>query len=159
MLKFEEARGRAEQSVNDFKAMAELEGFSEQDIQLVMDAYNASANRFNDILYRVKEDLLNRQSRKFLIRYPDDYARRMEAELNTASKFYSDNYARRVAEVTQGRVQTAAFLALLPEIIKYFKVGIALFQKVKKEIKKYNGEMLEQHLIEGHRFHSWDEIG
>ena len=158
IVKFEEARSRAEQSVHDFKAMAELEGFEEAEVQRVMDAYNAAANRFNDVLYKVKDDLLDKRKRKFLVRYPDDYALQIEAELNKASNYYDDTYARLVTELTGGQVQTVAFLTLLPEIIKYVKVGLALFQKVKKEIRKYNDEMLELYLIQNHRFHSWDEI-
>ncbi len=158
ILKFEEARSRAEQSVHDFKTMSEQEEFSEDDIQRVMDAYNASANRFNDVLYKIKDDLLDKRKRKYLIRYPDDYALQIEAELNKASNFYDENYARTVTEITGGRVQTVAFLTLLPEIIKYFKVGIALFKKVKKEIRKYNEELIDLHLIQAYRFHSWDEI-
>ena len=158
ILKFEEARSRAEQSVHDFKAMSEQEDFSGEDVQRVMDSYNASANRFNDVLYKIKDDLLDKRKRKYVIRYPDDYALQIEAELNKASNFYDENYARTVTEVTGGRVQTVAFLTLLPEIIKYFKVGIALFQKVKKEIKKYNEELMDLHLIQAYRFHSWDEI-
>lgn len=158
ILKFEEARSRAEQSVHDFKAMSAQEEFSEEDVQRVMDAYNASANRFNDVLYKIKDDLLDKRKRKYLVRYPDDYALQIEAELNKASNFYDENYARTVTEVTGGRVQTVAFLTLLPEIIKYFKVGIALFKKVKKEIRKYNEELMDLHLIQAYRFHSWDEI-
>jgi len=158
MLKFEETRARAQQSAHDFKLLAAEEEFSAEDVQRVMDAYNAAANRFNDVLYRIKEDLLDKRKRKFLVRYPDDYALQVEAELNKATNFYDNTYARAVTEVTDGRVQTVAFLTLLPEIIKYFKVGIALFQKVKKEIRKYNDEMIEQHLIQNYRFHSWDEI-
>ena len=57
--KYEEARNRAEQSVRDFKA---IQGeFSEDDINAVMDAYNASAEQFNQVLYKIKDDLLNKQ--------------------------------------------------------------------------------------------------
>jgi hypothetical protein len=158
IMKFEETRSRAEQSVHDFKRLAVMEDFSEAERQQVRDAYNASANQFNEVLYRIKGDLLDRHKRKFLIRYPDDYALQIEAELNKASNFYAETYARTVTELTGGRVQTISFLTLLPELIKYGKMAIALFNKVKKEIKKYNESLFDQYLIEAHRFHSWDEI-
>ena len=158
MIKFEEARTRMEQSAHDFKALAKQESFSEDDVLRVVDAYNASANRFNDVLYKIKDDLLDRNKRKFLVRYPDDYALQIEAELNKASNFYGDTYARAVTELTDGRVQTVSFIALLPEIIKYGKLAFALFNKVKKELRQYNEGMIDQYLIETHRFHSWDEI-
>ncbi len=158
IMKFEEARTRMAQSAHDFKALAKLEDFSEADVLRVVDAYNASANRFNDVLYKIKDDLLDRRKRKFLVRYPDDYALQIEAELNKASNFYADTYARTVTDLTDGRVQTVSFITLLPEIIKYGKLAFALFNKIKKEVRQYNEGMIDQYLIETHRFHSWDEI-
>ena len=158
ILKFEEARSRMEQSAYDFKALAELEDFSDEEVQLVIDAYNASATRFNDVLYKIKDDLLDRRKRKFLIRYPEDYAMQIEADLNQATNYYQNTYGRTVTELTAGRIQTVSFLVLLPEIIKYGKLAFALFNKIKQEVRKYNEEMIDQYLIESHRFHSWDEI-
>ena len=158
ILKFEEARSRMEQSAYDFKALAELEDFSDEEVQLVIDAYNASATRFNDGLYKIKDDLLDRRKRKFLIRYPEDYAMQIEADLNQATNYYQNTYGRTVTELTAGRIQTVSFLVLLPEIIKYGKLAFALFNKIKQEVRKYNEEMIDQYLIESHRFHSWDEI-
>ena len=158
IVKFEEARNRAEQSVHDFKALHQLEGFDDSEVERVMDAYNASANQFNNILYKIKEDLLDKKKRKYIIRFPDDYALQIETELNKAKEYYSNTYQRAVTEVTDGRVQSSAFLLLLPELIKYGKLAFELFQKIKKEVKKYNEALFDQHLIEVYRFHSWDEI-
>ncbi|MEP6795998.1 MAG: hypothetical protein ABJB16_16840 [Saprospiraceae bacterium] len=154
--KYDEARKRAEQSVRDFKKIQT--GFSQEDITAVMDGYNTSAERFNQILYKVKDDILNRQKRKFIIQYPDDYASQIEGELNAAKEFYANNYQRQLARVTDGRITGTPLLLLLPEIIKYGKIAFQMFQTIKAEMKKYNESMLEQYLIQPYRFKSWNEL-
>lgn len=158
ITKFEEARTKAEQSVRDFKQLAAVEEFSEEDVEKVMDAYNASANNFNQVLYKIKEDLLNKKKRKFILQYSDNYSLEIENVLNGAKTFYSNNYQKTVTEVTDGRITGTPLLLLLPEIIKYGKLAFELFQKIKAEVKKYNDAMFEQYLVQPYRFHSWDEI-
>jgi hypothetical protein len=154
--KYEEARNRAERSVTDFKHIQSE--FSPDQVTAVMDAYNASAERFNQVLYKIKEDILDKSKRKFIIQYPDDYARQIEGELNRAKEFYANTYQRQIVDVTQGRITGTPFLALLPEIIKYGKLAFQLFQSIKAEMKKYNESMLEEYLIQPYRFHSWNEL-
>ncbi|MBK8503366.1 MAG: hypothetical protein IPL46_14790 [Saprospiraceae bacterium] len=154
--KFEEARNRAEQSVSDFKRIQSE--FSEEDITAVMDGYNASAERFNQIMYKVKDDLLDKQKRKFIIQFADDYARQIEGELNRAKDFYADSYQRQLVRVTDGRITGTPLLVLLPEIIKYGKMAFQIFQQIKAEMKKYNESMLEEFLIIPNRFKSWNEL-
>jgi hypothetical protein len=155
--KFVEARSRAEQSVIDFKRIQSE--FSEEDITAVMDGYNASAERFNQIMYKVKEDLLDKQKRKFIVQFSDDYARQIEGELNRAKDFYADSYQRQLVRVTNGRITGTPLLVLLPEIIKYGKIAFQIFQSIKAEMKKYNDSMLEEYLILPNRFKSWNELG
>jgi len=156
MQKYEEARNKAEQSVKDFKRIQSE--FSQEDITAVMDGYNASAERFNQILYKVKDDLLNKQKRKFIIQYPDDYAGQIEGELNRAKDFYAANYQQQIVRVTDGRITGTPLLILLPEIIKYGKLAFQIFQNIKAEMKKYNEAMLEEYLIQPYRFRSWNEL-
>ncbi len=154
--KFEQSRNKAEQAVRDFNRIKNE--FSQEDAQRVMDAYNASAEQFNQVLYNIKNDLLDKKKRKFIIEYPNDYSRQIETDLNTAKAYYENNFQTVIFEVTGGRVSGMPFLALLPEIIKYGKIAFQLFQSIKAEIKKYNDAMLEDHLIQPYRFHSWNEL-
>ena len=156
ITKYDEAKTKAEQSVIDFKR---IQGeFSQEDITAVMDAYNASAERFNQILYKIKDDLLDRQKRKFIIQYPDDYARQIEGELSRAKEFYANNYQRKLVEVTDGRITGMPLLVLLPEIIKYGKIAFQIFQSIKAEMKKYNEAMLDEYLVQPYRLRSWNEL-
>ena len=158
MTKFEAARSKAEQSVKDFKKMAATEEYSDEDIERVTDAYNKSANRFNEVLYKIKEDILDKKKRKIITQSPGDYATIIEAELDKAKAVYANSYQKAVTEVTGGKITGTPFLLLLPEIIKYGKLAFEIFQKIKTEIKKYNESLMEEYLIEPNRFHSWDEM-
>ncbi len=159
ITKFEEARNKAEQSVRDFNKLSQEEEFSDEDIERVMDAYNKSANRFNEVLYQIKTDLLDKKKRKIITQTPDYYASIIEAELNKAKTVYANSYQKAVSEVTGGRITGVAFIILLPEIIKYGKLAFEIFQKIKTEIKQYNEKLIEDYLIQPYRFKSWDEIG
>jgi hypothetical protein len=154
--KFDEARTKAENSAKDFK---KIQGeFSEEDVQAVADAYNAAAEEFNQILYKVKDDLLNKQQRKTIIRSPDIYAAGIEGLLTRAKENYANTYQKKVTQVTGGRITGIAFLVLLPELIKYGKIAFEIFKQIKSEIKKYNDQMMDTYLVQPYRFHAWDEL-
>jgi hypothetical protein len=156
--KFGEVRNKAEQSVRDFKQLAAAEGYSDDDVERVKDAYNASANNFNNVLYKIKGDLLDKNKRKFIVKEPDNYLSEVDNLLRKVMNTHANTYQKTVAQVTGGRLTTTALLILLPEIIKYGKIAFETFQKIKAEVKKYNDAMFEQYLIQPNRFHSWDEI-
>lgn len=156
MQKFNEAKRKSEESVQNFKQIQKE--YSEEDIQRVMDAYNASADKYNSILLKVKEDILNKQTRKLLISSPDTYASAMEAELNEAKDFYSNNYVKIVTEVTGGRITGTPFLVLLPELIKYGKLAWEMFKGIKAELRLYNDSILEQRLVRPNSFSSWNGV-
>jgi uncharacterized protein with gpF-like domain len=158
MVKFETARTKAEQSVRDFKKMAASEEYSDEDIERVMDAYNKSANRFNDVLYKIKADILDKKKRKIITQSPTDYSTLIEAELDKAKQVYANSYQKAITEVTGGKITGTPFLLLLPEIIKYGKLAFEIFQRIKAEIKKYNEGLMEEYLVEPNRFHSWEEL-
>ncbi|MDZ4710328.1 MAG: hypothetical protein SH818_18150 [Saprospiraceae bacterium] len=156
LKQFEEARNRAEQSVRDFKRIQSE--YDEKQIERVMSAYNNSADRFNQVLLKIKGDLLNKATRKYLVKNPDDYAKQISYDLNLAKDFYANNYQKTLVEVTNGQITGAALLALLPKIIQYGKLAFQLFQQLQTELKKYNQTLLDTHLISHHKFHSWEEI-
>ena len=153
---YNELRDRAERSVRDFKMIQNR--YSEEDIQNVADAYNASAESFNRVLENIKIDLLHREKRKYLISYPESYSKQIEADLYRAREFYANTFQKEVSRVTQGEITGVALLALLPQLIKFAEAGIGVFKRIQEEIKNFNEQMLNKYLIENNRFRSWDEI-
>ena len=153
---YNELRERAERSVRDFKMVQNR--YSEEDIQNVADAYNASAESFNHVLENIKIDLLHKEKRKYLISYPESYSKQIEADLYRAREFYANTFQKEVSRVTQGEITGVALLALLPQLIKFAEAGIGVFKRIQEEIKNFNEQMLNKYLIENNRFRSWDEI-
>lgn len=151
-----ELRNRSEKAVRGFKAIQHQ--YSEEEVQLIIDSYNASANYFNSTLVNIKQDLLNRSFRKFLVEYPDKYSKQVEADLFHAKEFYANTFQREIATLTNGQITGAGFLALLPQVMKYIKLSFGVFNKIKAEIKKFNNGLLDKYLIDKYRFRSWEEI-
>ena len=153
---YNELRERAERSVRDFKMLQNR--YTEEDIQNVADAYNASAENFNRMLINIKDDLLHKEKRKYLISYPASYSKQIEADLYRAREYYANTYQREVSRVTKGEITGISLLSVLPQLIKYAEAGIGVFRRLQEEIKKFNEALLNKYLIENNRFRTWDEI-
>ena len=153
---FQVMKQRAEKSVKDFKSIQNR--YEDEEVEAVMDAYNSSAEMFNTTLYNIKNDLLNKQKRKYIVKYSQDYSKQIEADLYRAKEYYANTYQREIAYVTNGEINGVAILAVLPEVIKYAKLAMDIVKKIQSEIKKFNEELLENYLIEPYRFKMWDEI-
>jgi hypothetical protein len=158
MNKFEEARDNSEQSIRDFQALHQRYKYSETDYQTVIDAYNASANEFNLVLESIKEDMLDKQTRKQITGNPQSYALIVDERLNRAKQFYANHYLAEVSRVTEGRITGSSFLAALPTIIKFTEQAFLLYGKIKSEIKKYNNELLSDKLVAQNSFKSFQQI-
>jgi len=130
--------------------------YHEEDIETLMDSYNASADYYNKILEDIKTDLLIRRNRKKLIAYPDAYVANLEVKLEKAEEFYANTFAVDYYEIT-GNTASLPF-GLINDIIKYAQIAIELIKAIKKEVKKYNETILDEYLIKPYKFRYWDEI-
>ncbi len=153
---YNEMRTRAETSVKDFKRIQYR--YSPEEIKAVQDSYNASAEYFNQVLYNIKGDILNKQKNKFIIQFPADYSKQVEADLYRAKEFYANTYQKELSRVTNGELNGFAMLALLPQIMQYAPMAMDILRKIQDQIKKFNENMLNQYLIQPYHFKTWDEI-
>jgi len=153
---YQNLQQRAEKAVRDFKVIQNK--YDEEDVEAVIDAYNSSAEMFNATLYNIKNDLLHKQKRKYIVQFPADYSKQIEADLYRAKEYYANTFQREIAQITNGEITGVAILTLLPEVIKYAKLAIEIIKKIKSEINKFNDSLLEKHLIEPYKFKTWDEI-
>ncbi|MCI4666525.1 MAG: hypothetical protein MRZ79_00085 [Bacteroidia bacterium] len=151
-----ELRERAYESVHQFK-MRES-NYSEEDVEKIKASYEQSAAYFNKMLLNIKADLLNPQRRKYIVQFPQNYSKEVECDLRRAREFYENTYGQEVIRVTQGEVTGSAFLALVPDLIRYGKSAFEILQKIQSEIKKFNEKLLNEELINKYAFKSWDEI-
>lgn len=155
---YDEIRNRAHTSVKAFKKLAEEENYSAEDIEIVRDAYTASAEKFNQILVGIKNDLLSKRGRKMLIKFPDAYSSNLEDQLDFANEYYEQTFRKEVARVTHGEVLGLPFMELLPVIIKGVKIAIQVIKKFEAEVRKYNDVLLQEHLIEKYKFEDWEKL-
>lgn len=153
---FTTARDRAEDAVLQFQTIQHR--YSDQEVQIIIDSYNSSAEYFNRTLYNIKDDLLDKNKRKYIIAYPDSYSKQVETDLRRAQEYYQNTFQKEIVQLTAGEITGFAFIAMIPELIKYIKLGIQAIQKIKNEFNKMNEAILDKYLIEEYRFHTWDEI-
>lgn len=156
MKEFVKTRDESERTVRRFKKSSSR--YSEEQIQQVADAYNNSAEQFNQALYNIKDDILNKQKRKFIVLFPDDYSKEVECDLYRARDFYAKNFQKALVEVSGDGSETSSFLLLLPQLIQYGQSAFDIFTRFKEEWAKYNEGILNKYLIEEYRFRHWDEI-
>lgn len=149
-------RDQSEDAVRDFKAVQSR--YSEEEVAMLRDHYNASAEYFNRTLINIKDDLLEKNKRKYIAAYPLSYSKQVETDLRRAKEYYENTFQKEVAEVTGGEITGSAFLALLPQLMQYGKTAFAVVQKIQSEIKNFNEGFLDKHFIEPYRFRTWDEI-
>ena len=156
LIEFEEMKERAEISVSDFKIIAQQ--YPEEEVLLIKDSYNASADYFNRVLENIKQDMLNRKKRKYMFDFPKSYTKQIEADLYRAKEYYANTYQKEVINLTSGKIEASGMVAMLPDLLKYAKIAVELIKRLKDEIRKFNESMLDQYLIEAYRFQYWDEI-
>lgn len=156
MREYEKMRDESERTVRRFKRDAGR--YSEDQVQYVANAYNDSAEQFNQTLYNIKGDILDKQKRRFIVLYPDDYSKQVECDLYRAKDFYSKNFQRALVEVTGDGSETSSFLLALTTLITVGQGAFDLFVRFKDEWKRYNEGILNKYLIEEYRFRLWDEI-
>jgi len=155
-VEFKDMRLKSEDAVRKFKYVQHK--YTDEEIEDVMLAYNGSADYFNRILLNVKNDLLDKRKRNFIIEFPEDYGKQVQADIYIAKEFYQNTFQKEIMLVTNGEITGFALLAVLPQVIKYGKVAFAVYNRIKNEMKKFNEDLLNKHLIEPFRFKSWDEI-
>jgi hypothetical protein len=153
---YDQLRSKAEESVRDFKRIEA--NYSEEQKQAVSNSYNAAAQYFNTILVNVKKDLLDPNKRKLISKYPNEYAKQLETDLQKARDFYANTYQKEIAEVTQGQITGSGFIALLMQVLNYTKEAINVLNQFKSEIKKFNAELLDARLLTPYSFKTWENI-
>ena len=149
-------RQRAEKSVVDFKAIGHL--YSEEDVALVRDKYDAAAGLFNNVLLNVKRDLLDKGKRKFIRKYPADYSKIMVTDLSQAKTFYEEEYMYTITEITDDKINGFAWLMSILTIYQLAEEGWRILSVVKDKWKDFNEKTIDKYLIEKHRFRLWDDL-
>ncbi len=137
----------------------QLEELSDKDEETLKRNYNTAILRYNKILTKIKEDMLNKEVRKYIAAHPDDYGLQLEAVLEKANKNYATTYQKKLAAI---RPEDADKAGISPELLlKVFEgIGgaVSLIQTIQGDLKTANNEVLEKKLIKPYSFKKWEEL-
>lgn len=154
IIEFDQFADKAEHSVRTFK-FQEAE-YKAEEIAEVKKAYDASARKFNQTLLNIKRDLLDKDRRNILLKVPDAYAKQVELDLYKAKDFYANTYLVELGRFSE--VDSFGFLRQIEQLINFVNHAIGLFHKIRGEFNQYNEQVIDQYLIDDHRFKYWEEI-
>ncbi len=152
--KFEEVRKNVEDKVIQVKLKEHQ--YDDDDIDILIDSYTASAKYYNRILEGLKYDLLNKRKRKEMIKFPNGYVSNLQDKLEKANEYYANTFEEEYFNITGN---TGAIpINLLTDIIKYVKVSIEIVKAIKAEVKRFNEELMNKNLLAPYQFRTWEEI-
>ena len=160
MIRFDDLRMEAESMVHEAKA---LEGYHPGEVESLQIAYDASAEHFNLVLHNLKVILLTKEKRKYYFGYGgrniNEFQKLIEADISRAERMFNKTFRKEyqnlIKDSESGDNFVGGLLVLIQDVLP---VTIELFKKIKDEINSYNEALLDEYLIEAHRFKYWDEI-
>ncbi|GAB5554871.1 MAG: hypothetical protein Sapg2KO_44620 [Saprospiraceae bacterium] len=156
MRQFGDLRIKAEAEIGAFATNSS--SYDPQDVARVQTAYDRTAQRFNSLLDKIKQDFLDTKKLKYITRYPDSYSRGLELDIRELSDFYSQNLQQTLADVTNNQQDGSALLLLLVDLVKFSSTAIQHFNRIRQEARRYTDSYLVQHFIKPNRFKSWAEL-
>ncbi len=157
---FDGLRLQAEKMVKDAKG---LEGYHPGEVESLQIAYDASAEHFNLVLHNLKTILLTKEKRKYYFGHNGknicEFHKLIEADINRAERMFNITFRKEYQNLMSDPAVLDSFVGSLIMVIQdYLPLAIELFKKIKAEVARYNESLLDEYLIEAHRFKSWDEI-
>jgi len=145
-------------SIKDKVVQIKLEEYKylDADIENLRNSYNTSAEYYNRILEKIKNDILDKKERKKMKTYPEAYVKDLEIKLESATEYYTNSFHKKYLDITgyTGSIPSN----LINDIIQYAQTAIEMISAYKKEVKKYDEKLLDKYLIQPYKFKTWDEI-
>lgn len=156
MRQFGDLRIKAEAEIGAFATNSS--SYDPQEVARVQTAYDRTAQRFNGLLDKIKQDFLDTKKLKYITQYPDSYSRGLELDIRELSDFYSQNLQQTLADVTNNQQDGSALLLLLVDLVKFSSAAIQHFNRIRQEARRYTDSYLVQHFIKPNRFKTWTEL-
>ena len=150
-------RKKAESNVvkikdNEFK-------LGEDQVTSLYTSYDFMKKQYNKALQEIKEDMLDKTTRKLIVNHPDKYAKLVNEYFeggNEALESFNLGLREAFPEDYNG---TAGPLAsgLLWLINNHGKVK-EIFSVLKDQLNGFNNELLDKHFIQKYQFKNWEDI-
>lgn len=140
---------KAEEVVRIVKAS----GASENDIAIAKTKYGVARDHFNDWVDMVVEDLLDKQTRKLIIKQPEfvswKYKGKMDESAEKLNEFYAYSSFAGISTLGIGEIMVA---------IEVVREMITLYKEIKSAIKASNREQVVNMFKEPLEFKAWEDI-
>lgn len=134
---------------------------SEKSLLKVKLAYETVENEYNTILRKIETDLLDKEKRKFILKYPEDYMGAWDAKFRAMKdkSLYDLQYA--IADANNhGSIKTgsAGIILLIPTLIQVANETIKIIREIQAEMKQFTQEMLDTQFYQPLHLPAWEEI-
>ena len=121
-------------------------------------SYDHVKKQYNKALLDIKNDMLDKTTRKLIVNHPDKYAK-LVGEYFEGGNEALETFNLGLREAFPEEYGTAGPLAngLLWLINNHGKVK-EIFTLLKEELNGFNNELLDKHFIEKYQFKNWEDI-
>lgn len=153
MTTFKEMKMEAESSVRSFKV--EQRRYDSYDVNRVREAYDETARELNKVLYRIRDDFMDRRKMKYINEYPEDYTRALKGEMQELQDYFANNFQSKMADVRD----EVGFISIVMDVIRAAREVTSYIRSIKKSARQFKEEQLQELLIDPYRFRLWHEIG
>ena len=137
-------------------------------------AYSNTADRFNNVLQVMRNDLLAPEQRRLMRKNPAAYAERIKTRLNTACKVYQDDFLAQkrklennlprpaptdsttVVAITNDEID--GFIIPISLIVEAIVAGYDVFKRISADARQLNEKLLDTQFVPLHKFKTWEEL-
>ncbi len=146
-------REAATKEVKQFKN-EDVSRLKPEEVRRVKESYETFVLAYNKMLLNVKSDLLDKKKRKWMMEFPDDYARAWKGEYDAVEQLYRNGFRRTINEVTHNE----SMIIWLPVAIEVIREGIKLIIEIRNELKAIDEQAIELKLYQAFKLPEWDKI-
>lgn len=166
---YKDYRSETEMYVALFKA--KMDEYSPEDVVRMRASYRRTSEAFEDFIYSIRNDFLNKKSRKLIKKNPESYVTEKLEELNqTYVTYYMSRFQPTYAGIVDGesseplataspqRMGMEIPVALIAPLTQATMQVVDFFDKKGARDLETLKEVLENEWIQPHKFRDWDDI-
>lgn len=166
---YKDYRSETEMYVALFKA--NIEQYTPEDVVRMRASYRRTSEAFEDFIYSIRNDFLNKKSRKLIKKNPESYVGDKLEELNqTYVNYYLSRFQPTYAGIVDGQSDEPVAVAspqrmgmeipisLIAPLAQATMQVVDFFDKKGSRDLETLKEVLEDEWIKPHKFRDWDDI-
>lgn len=151
----ESCKNLREQVINEVKICKQNQSLlSPSEYQELMNGYANLQSSYNGFLEKLKMDMLDSQKRKFILKYPEDYAKVWCADLDNLKKMHDQNFKMPMNRI----LGLQGFSPWIPIAFEIIKETITLIRTLKADIKSLDEYNMNLYFTTPLKMPSWNDI-